>query len=170
MWLVLDLETTGLDPNRDAILECAFIAVDAQTRRASFLVNQLPRPMMVPFVQNMHVRNGLLDDLMVKPALGSSAELDVALVRSFPEAKPRSIHLVGNSIHFDRAFLNVHCPAFSTLLHHRMVDVTTLLLVANRVGLEVPPADPTKGVPHRAMDDCVSSLFQLHHYLSVLDK
>lgn len=163
-WVVLDLETTGLDPEGDTVLECAALVVDPMTLapEASFHhVSTIRRDRVRAneYVMRMHTENGLLEALTGSACVvGAEVAMDVALLAFLrPHANEGHLHLAGNSIHFDRSFMRRRLPISEKLLHYRMVDATSLMLVANTVG-----KGPSKGpVAHRAMADVLSTLDQL---------
>ena len=68
------------------------------------------------------------------------------------------IMIAGSSIASDRAFINEHMPKFAAVLHHRMLDVSTLLEMARRLYPGIRNIMPQPRVSHCAMDDIVSSL------------
>ena len=174
-WVVLDLETTNLVPAQSQILECAVIHVrpeDLAVLSASrWLVTHGTQGDMPPFVQQMHTTNGLLADLSEdRIFLSESGQLladahswfDTALSAHFARINSarHSIVLVGNSIHFDRSFLQHHCPAACMYLHHRMIDVSCLRTLYKAWGGELPVVASA----HRAMPDCEASLQSLRWY------
>lgn len=170
-WVVFDIETTGLVPSQCQILECAAIyvrpsdlyALDAVTWLVTHGVpGDMPR-----IVQEMHTKSGLLEDLAAdRVFLKASGQLldnahgwlDRVLAAYFAgiSPAPRSIVLIGNSIHFDRSFLEYHCPTACKSLHHRMIDVSCLrTLYRAWVG---EPQIAGDAPAHRAMADCAMSL------------
>lgn len=158
-YLVLDLETTGLDPRKDVILEFGCILVDADLQEISrfqSLVDSLPdqRKLADDFVQHMHTVNGLWDTL-------ESGEFEVHYPTTVEQdfiswfgqhvarGKPEVV-IAGNSIHFDCAFLEQHIPAVLRQLHYRRRDIGQIGMELQECGLPVKWSEP----PHRAMADC----------------
>ncbi len=173
MLLVIDLETTGLNPKVDKILECAAIGIQIvkgcieQTQMFNCVVPyDINSLVMDDFVTNMHNRNGLIRDVENLYTVGAPFHgLDyylTAFATSLVTEK-RKINLVGNSIHFDRSFLAETCPNFCAYLSHRMVDVSSFHLVYDALNPEDPR--PKMEPAHRAYDDCLSSITQLSTYL-----
>lgn len=169
-WLVLDIETTGLDPETDLICELAYIHVKADLLECcsqQFTVNgdgQIAKLHGNDYVLAMHEQSGLFDELRETENGYSMRSLDMELAYAFKTSE--QIILVGNSIHFDRSFIKKHLPKFEKLLHHRMVDVSSLKLVAERFDPD-DEANRVKHVcKHRALADCYDSLEQLRGYVN----
>lgn len=109
---------------------------------------------MSDFVRSMHSRNGLLKDLT--SATTTLAESDDFLADMCVDlgAKPRSVSLAGNSVHFDLAWCRVKLPRFATFLSHRVYDVSTLIKAMRTYGPGFSDGDPA----HRALDDVRQSI------------
>lgn len=169
MWLVLDLETTGLDPKNDKILELAAIIVDPGTleERGSFesvtRQENLDLSSMHEAVQKMHTNNGLFDACEFGGL--TINELDEAVVNFVAGAEPRSVVLIGNSIHFDRSFLVQHMPFLARRLSHRMIDVSSFHTVMAKWNAKLCARRSTTA--HRAMSDCRESLEALRAYREI---
>lgn len=72
--------------------------------------------------------------------------------------------LAGNSIGQDRLFINKYMPALASMLHYRMLDVTSWKVVFNNhFNLKFP-----KKQVHRALDDVQESIDELKFYLGHL--
>jgi oligoribonuclease len=161
MLIVLDLETTGLDPQREEILEVAAIAVDDKLEEvARFETLVYPKRKLWEideYVRDMHTKNGLLEELRryniiadvdrIYGAAGASAKLaafirqhGVKLGKDYKERDGKVVEVItinrpqlcGNTISFDRAFLKQHMPEAHAELHYRNLDVSSLNEVARR--------------------------------------
>jgi len=166
-----DCETTGLRFGTDKVLELAVIFTDAQL---TDLYGPLTYTFSVPgwedlagnFVRDMHHKSGLakrLNDEDPKD-LWSYPKADTQLcriLRALPKAK--RIHLAGSSIEFDKRMLEADFPQFSHELHHRNLNVSSLILAFGHQGL------PVGGIKkHRALDDVRESIDILKHYRNLL--
>lgn len=168
----VDLEMTGLDPERDVILEAAVIVtdgtLDAIVEGPDIVVSQPPAALhrMADVVREMHARSGLTD------AVGSSgtatAAAEAALLRFVTThvPQPRTAPLAGNSVHADRAFLRRYMPALEAHLHYRNVDVSTVKELARRWRPDLLEGAPAKGGSHRALADIRESIAELRYYRS----
>lgn len=147
-YLALDLETTGLDPTRDRILEVAAISVNerfvACGEYEDVLICPLARELANEYVSEMHTKNGLFG--LVDHSLKCVAESEEGLIEFIGDKKPM---LIGFSVHFDRGFLKHWMPRFESMLHHRHIDASSLAAV-----LDLGKPEPA----HRAMEDARDSL------------
>lgn len=157
--IFLDFETTGLEPDQDAILEmfAQRVTVGAEgavTRHPSVhwmgaAAYELAE--LHPRVQAMHTDSGLLTALAALPRR-ARRDLDSELERVLTAFIPDGAMLAGRSIHFDRGFIQAQLPLVAAKLHHRMLDVTGLVTLAEAVGI-VPPPGAIAAPNHRAEGD-----------------
>jgi oligoribonuclease len=161
MLLFCDLETTGLCPQNDAILEVACALVDNDNmivRRHESLVKHRIIPSMHNGVREMHTDNGLLVDL-IDNARDSIMSVDINLARRMRQwmewFEIKHFTLAGNSIHFDRSFIKHYMPCVEQKLHYRMVDVSSIKILFQRAKANLPPEVPPA---HRAMADVLESI------------
>ncbi len=149
--LWLDLETTGLDPAKDSILECAATLVPFNDPFSpSWCADSWVRMVLrhrdwsgaSDAAVAMHAGNGL----MAECALSSHtlSDLDLRLHNLIHSGRPPGlIVLAGSSVHFDKGFLRQHLPAVEALLHHRTYDVSSTRNFAYSLGMpEMSPLDP----------------------------
>lgn len=165
----VDLETTGLDPGRDGILEMAVVVTDEDLNELDEPFTAIVRPTfrqyreMSDFVREMHDKNGLLaalDDGM--PLRKAWLEAEAYLQAIVP--KPGEWPLAGNNVGFDRGFLHHHMPTVEQVAHYRNIDVSTVKELARRWCPRVVESAPEKAGGHRALGDVLESIDELRHY------
>jgi oligoribonuclease len=176
MLVWIDLETTGLDPRKDRLLEVAAIVTDdAFVELARW--QRVVRPYgfepewLDPVVRQMHTDNGLLGE--VTAATLRRAGVDV-LLRDFIETQRKLIGadlpvLAGSSVHFDREFMRWHLPLALERLHYRQLDVSSINELARRVWPAVYAARPQSAGTHRAMADLEDSIKLARYYARALE-
>ena len=170
----IDLEMTGLDPERDVIVEIATIVTDgdlADVREGPQVVVHQPDDVLARMdevVATMHRRSGLTDE--VRSSAIDVAEAQRITLEFVREHVPEQgvAPLAGNSVHADRAFLRRFMPSLDRHLHYRNVDISTLKELARRWRPEALEGSPPKAEAHRALDDIRESLAELRHYRQAL--
>ena len=170
MLVWLDLEMTGLDPARHAIVEIATIVTDDDLEIVAegpdLVVYQPDDALagMEKVVRDMHTRSGLLEAIKASTlTLEDAGAQTLAFIKEHvPEA--RTVPLCGNSIGTDRRFLAVHLPEIEEWLHYRSVDVSTIKELARRWYPAVLAETPEKAGNHRALDDIRESIEELRFF------
>jgi oligoribonuclease len=169
----LDLEMTGLDPQRDVILQAALIITDAQLNVLEEFVCDIWQPdqaleRMVPFVKEMHETTGLTGRVRK-----SRVDLLVAERKLLERVAGWCAYpavLCGNTIGQDKRFVDQWMPGLSGYLSYRTIDVTSIKLLAKAwYGEEAVFDKPVKG-EHDALVDIKNSIAELSHYRTTLFK
>jgi oligoribonuclease len=158
---------TGLDPQLHVILQVALVVTDARLEvldEVSFDVWQPEEALarMAPVVREMHTRTGLLE--RVRASMLEVRTVERALLERVSALCPYPAVLCGNSICTDRRFIERHMPALDRYLHYRMVDVSSLKVLAERwYGEGAVYVKPPAG-EHDARVDIHNSIDELRHY------
>jgi oligoribonuclease len=164
----IDMEMSGLVPDRDRILEVAMVVTDADLNTlAEAPVYVLHQPdevldAMDSWNKSTHGRSGLVDK--VRASNLTEAEVEARLVEFLkPIVGERVAPLAGNTVHQDRRFMVRYMPLLDQYLHYRIVDVSTLKELAKRWN---PAAVQgfTKEGKHEALADVYESIEELRHY------
>ena len=164
----IDLEMTGLYPDRDRIIEIAVVVTDAQiTTRVEgpvFAIHQSDATLdaMDAWNKGTHGKSGLIDRVKASTIdeAHASAEVIAWLSQYIPAGKSP---MCGNSICQDRRFLANHMPALEAFFHYRNLDVSTLKELARRWKPAVLDGIK-KAQAHTALADVHESIDELLHY------
>jgi len=170
----IDCEMTGLDLQRDALIEIACLVTDSDLNVLGEGVDvvvhadEAALAAMPDVVRDMHARSGLTEEVRAsRVALADAEQQVLAYVREHvPDA--RTAPLAGNSIATDRGFLTRDMPELDAHLHYRMVDVSSVKELCRRWFPRVFYAKPEKGLAHRALADIRESIRELDYYRHTL--
>lgn len=167
--LWVDLEMTGLSPEKDRILEVAAIATDfefneiAQFEAVVKVPEELMKERMVGEFWEKNTESR--DALIAQNASGKeSAEVEKDLLEFVKTNFGEEVYLAGNSIHQDRKFIDREWPELASKLHYRMLDVSAWkVYFENALGKKFVKRDM-----HRALDDINGSIEELKWYTTFL--
>lgn len=171
MLIWMDLEMTGLDPERHVIVEIATLVTDDEleivAEGPNLVIHQPDEALaeMDDFVRNMHRTSGLLDKIAASTVTNDEAmRLTLDFIREH-SPEPGKVPLAGNSIRTDRSFLAKYMPDIENWLHYRCVDVSTVKELVKRWYPNVEHSRPSNGGQlHRAMDDIRDSVDEMRWY------
>jgi oligoribonuclease len=170
----IDLEMTGLDVEKDVIVEIACIVTDAELERLDdgiqlvVFQDEATMEVMDDFVRNMHKKSGLLVEIPTSTTSVAAAEASVIeYIRSHVDT-PGIAPLCGNSIGMDRRFLARYMPNLDGYLHYRSVDVSSFKEMCRRWYPDIYRKRPGKSERHRALGDIRESIEELRFYRAEL--
>lgn len=163
----LDLEMTGLDPDKDRILEIATLVTDKQLNILAegpvFAVHQSDEVLngMGEWCTRQHGLSGLTQRVRESVVDEAAAERQT-LAFLQPYVNANTSPMCGNSICQDRRFLYRYMPELERFFHYRNLDVSTLKELAKRWAPAMPAF--TKASTHLALQDIRDSVAELKHY------
>ncbi|HFC53896.1 MAG TPA: oligoribonuclease [Gammaproteobacteria bacterium] len=164
----IDLEMTGLDTTRDAIIEIATIVTDSQLNILAegpvLAIRQSEEILagMDSWNTTQHTKSGLLK--RVRNSTIDEAEAEAQTLAFLERYVPAGASpMCGNSICQDRRFLARCMPRLEAWFHYRNLDVSTLKELARRWAPEVANSF-TKNSTHLALADIKDSIQELIHY------
>ncbi|MEI2455095.1 MULTISPECIES: oligoribonuclease [Lysobacter] len=170
----IDLEMTGLDTDRDSILEIATVVTDAQLNVLAegpelAIAHPLERlQAMDEWNRNQHSRSGLWARVLEQGVPMEEAERrTLEFLGQWVPANTSPI--CGNSICQDRRFLHRCMPRLEKYFHYRNLDVSTIKELARRWAPEVL-AGVSKDSKHTALSDVMDSIAELRHYRGAMGK
>lgn len=166
----LDMEMTGLDVEKEVIIEVAAIVTDLNFKELDVFETVIKQPQKyLDSMDNWNTEHHKKSGLTAKVPNGmapdqTEAKLVDMVKKHWPEPKDRPV-MAGNSIMQDRLFINKYMPDLAGRLHYRMVDVSSWKVIINNKFRYVYQ----KTNSHRALDDIRESIQELRHYCDNLN-
>ena len=166
----VDCEMTGLDVDRDVLIEVAALVTDSDLNVLGAGVDvvihadETALGSMVEIVREMHDKSGLTDAVRISTVTIADAEQMLMDYITQYVTEPRTAPLCGNSIATDRGFLSRQMPRFDQHLHYRMIDVSSIKELCRRWYPRAYFGQPAKGLAHRALADILESIRELEYY------
>ena len=164
----LDMEMTGLDPDRDRIIEIALVVTDSGLKTVAeapvLVVHQSDAVLdaMDEWNKGTHGRSGLI--AKVKASAFDEAQVQAQMLDFLKQHVPaRTSPMCGNSICQDRRFLARHMPQLEAYFHYRNLDVSTLKELVRRWKPDIAKGVVKNG-KHEALADIYESIEELKYY------
>ena len=163
----IDLEMTGLDPEKMVILEIASMVTDGDlniiAEGPNMAINHPENVLnqMEEWSMTQHKASGLLDRVRSSVYDCRQGEEETLKFLSSCCVKGES-PLCGNSIWQDRRFLKKYMPDLEEFFHYRMIDVSSIKELVTRWYPSIPPYEKRKD--HLALSDIHESINELKFY------
>ena len=164
----IDCEMTGLDPEKERLLEIAVIVTGPHLtpriegpvlviHQTDALLDQMDK-----WNKGTHGKSGLIDK--VKASTTTEAQAELQILHFIQQYVPKNASpMCGNTIGQDRRFLVRFMPRLEAYFHYRNLDVSTLKELSRRWKPEVYSAFK-KQQRHTALADVHESIDELAHY------
>ncbi|MCV2403107.1 oligoribonuclease [Marinomonas sp. C2222] len=168
----IDLEMTGLDPEKETIIEIATVVTDkdlnilAKGPNLAIYQEKSVMDAMDEWCTEHHGASGLTERVLNSSITMEQAEQ--ATIEFLAQYVPAGASpICGNSVGQDRRFLYRYMPKLETFFHYRYIDVSTIKELAKRWKPEALEGFKKSGA-HLALDDILESIGELQHYRSTV--
>ena len=165
----VDCEMTGLDTQKDVLVEIAVLVTDSDLKiigeGVDVVIHATTEQLdgMNEFVTKMHTDSGLIKEIPNGISVSEAEELILKYLESAGVVSGKS-PLAGNSVYVDRIFITRDMPKLSEYLHYRTIDVSSIKELTRRWYPKVYFNAPNKTGNHRALGDIKDSIAELAFY------
>lgn len=164
----LDMEMTGLEPEKERIIEVAVVVTEPDLTIVAegpvLVIHQDDDVLnaMDKWNQSTHGKSGLID--RVKASTMSEAQAEKVLIEFLSQyVPPGKSPLCGNTVSQDRRFMYLYMPELERFFHYRTIDVSTIKELARRWRPELLKGFDKQG-KHEALADIHESINELRYY------
>ena len=167
----IDLEMTGLDPEKEKIIEIATLVTDSDlnvlAEGPNLIISQSKDILdaMDEWNQNQHGSSGLIEEVIKSNITEQMAEIETLDFISKYVGENVS-PMCGNTVSHDRRFLSKYMPELENYFHYRHIDVSSVKELIVRWMNQAQSYQ--KNSNHRALDDIKDSINELKHYKKLL--
>jgi len=174
--LWLDIETSGLDPLKHEIIQIAYILTDFSITKVydkkEYIINPIdPYDLLISKMDTWcllhHSKNGILEKVKDSTDSESLINIENKILESLNSLLPNNsvIYLAGNSVHFDKMFINHYMKKLSDKLSHRILDVSSFAIMCKNLNPILYEKKPTKEYNHTALSDIQESIQEYKFYM-----
>lgn len=164
----IDLEMTGLDPERDRIIEIATIVTDSQLNilgegpNLVIFQEKAILDKMDAWNKKQHGQSGLIDKILVSTITEDEAQKQtIEFLKQY--VNKNESPMCGNTICQDRRFLVRYMPELEAYFHYRHIDVSTVKELARRWSPSLFEGHKKESA-HVALEDIKQSIQELQYY------
>jgi oligoribonuclease len=164
----IDMEMTGLNPEKERVIEMATIVTDSQLNTLAegpvYVIHQPDSLLneMDSWNTKQHNSSGLVK--RVKESTVTEAEAEAGTLEFLKKyCIPGKSPMCGNSVHQDRRFILKYMPELESFFHYRLLDVSTLKELATRWAPGIA-SGLHKDSKHLALSDIRDSIEELKYY------
>ena len=164
----LDMEMTGLDPEKERIIEVAIVITEPDLTVVAegpvLVIHQEDAILngMDKWNTSTHGKSGLIDKVKASTMTESEAE-DVLIAFMSQYVPPGKSPLCGNTVSQDRRLMFNYMPKLEQFFHYRTIDVSTLKELARRWNPALLKGFE-KHSKHQALADIHESIEELKYY------
>jgi oligoribonuclease len=164
----LDMEMSGLDPDKEKILEIAILITDGELEIVAegpvLVIHQSDEILdaMDSWNKGTHGKSGLIDKVKASQISDEQGQ-KICLDFLKEHIKPNTSPMCGNTIHQDRRFMARYMPELEAYFHYRNIDVSTVKELCKRWQPQTAKLF-TKKQAHTALADIVESVEELRFY------
>lgn len=173
-WLLwVDIETDGLDPNTNKILQIACILTDFRLETKHYLqeytINYDEHELNLDdWCKQQHSDSGLLQKVYSNSSkiLLKDVEKSIINFLNMHMSLKDIVYLAGNSVYFDKSFINKYMLELSKRINRRIVDVSTISILCKNMYNIIYKNKPIKTNKHTALSDIEESIDEMKHYIN----
>ncbi|KAG0609984.1 hypothetical protein M758_7G029800 [Ceratodon purpureus] len=166
----IDLEMSGLEIEKDRILEIACIVTDGKLERMvegpDIVISQPEEVLegMGDWCQEHHAASGLTESVRASTVSEAEAEQEVLeFVRKHTRGNNGQPLLAGNSVYVDLKFMKKYMPLLAAEFSHVLVDVSSIRALCVRWYPREAEKQPSKKQQHRSLEDIKESIAELKY-------
>ncbi len=161
-YLFLDLETTGLNPQSNRIIEVGVAVVESDTlevlEKNSWVLKTNSFHDMDDWCCQQHTSSGLVNECLISNTFLDDVEAQLLDIIDKYWKAGELVVLAGNSIQFDRQFIKETFLKLEKRLHYRMFDITSVRMFVQDMGGKVETRNRERHRSLADIEDCIRLL------------
>jgi oligoribonuclease len=166
-----DLEMTGLDFEKDQVLEIAIVLTDINLniiyeKEWVFFHEENVLNNMNDWSKENHFKSGLCEKVLSSKLKYEDCENELLnILKKYTLEK--NVYIAGNSVYNDLVFIKKFMPLIYSWLHYRILDISTLKIIANSI-YKIEKFQKDK--KHRSKSDIYESIEEFLYYKNMIFK